>query len=282
MSENYVAVFLNSIFANASPLSALSLFFLFLARMLPILAQAPFFGAKLLPHTTKMALAVSLFVIFLPKLLVVMTTAPTFDTSLIWLVIKEMVIGTILGFLITVPFTLVQNAGIFIDHQRGGASLMVNDPAVQNQSSPLGTLFNLVLIYIFFVINGPFLFIDSILISYDVIPPDQFINPLLFSEGSQFWDVSISLLNNIMKISVQLASPGLITILMTDMFLGIANRLAPQVQITFLGLPLKSLLGLTAVTIGWSLFSDQMAHEAYVYIQKITELIYSFQNPLGL
>lgn len=202
--------------------------------------------------------------------------APTFDASLIFLVMKEMLVGFVLGFLVTIPFNIVQTSGILVDHQRGGASLMVNDPAVQSQSSPLGTLYNLVLIFLFYLVDGPFLFIEAIVTSYEVIPPDQYFSPLLAEKGSLYWKVSMNLMSKVMIIATQLAAPALIAILMTDLFLGIANRLAPQVQVTFLGLPLKSLLGLTAITLGWSLFTQQITKESISWLQGITELIYSF------
>ncbi len=276
MGESYADLFMKSVFAEANPMAFLSLCFLFFARILPIIAQAPFFGAKVLPHTTKMALAIALFAIFMPKLLVTVKVAPQFDSSLIFLVMKELAIGFILGFLITIPFNIVQAAGIIIDHQRGGASLMINDPAVQNQSSPLGTFYNLVFIFLFFMIDGPFLFIDAIITSYEIIPADQYFNPILTEKSTMYWKVTMGLLNKVMLMATQLASPALIAILMTDLFLGIANRLAPQVQVTFLGMPLKSLLGLFAVTLGWSLFTDQIAREAIAWLQNMTELIYSF------
>ena len=187
--------------------------------------------------------------------------------------------GFAMGFMISMPFTIVSNAGIIIDHQRGGASLMVNDPTIQNQSSPLGTLFNFCLIYIFFVIDGPFLFIEAIITSYDVIPPDQFFNPHFFLKGSGFWDMQIKVFNKVMIISVQLATPALLAILMTDVFLGIANRLAPQVQITFLGMPLKSLLALAVVCLGWKLFEEAMTKQCYEWLAVTKNMITLFKPP---
>ena len=156
---------------------------------------------------------------------------------------------------------------------------MVNDPTIQNQSSPLGTLFNFVLIVMFFMIDGPFLVIDAIMKSYDIIPPDKFINPHFFEHTSSFWHSSVQLLNQMMKVSIQLASPALIAILMTDFFLGIANRLAPQVQITFLGLPLKSLLALLVIYMGWNALTKQMITETYSWLNKVNEVLYMFKDP---
>lgn len=183
--------------------------------------------------------------------------------------------------MISVPFTIAQNAGMIIDHQRGGASLMINDPTLQNQSSPLGTMFNFVLIYLFYLIDGPFLFIDAINASFEMIPPDKFFNPLFFKQESPFAERMITLLNATMVMSIQLATPALMAILMTDVFLGITNRLAPQVQITFLGMPLKSLLGLTVLFIGWKLFVKQLGHDALHWLDQIKEAIKMFQVETG-
>lgn len=277
MTDNYWMMYLNSALASQEPTAAFTLFFLFLARILPIIAQSPFFGSRILPHPVKLAFAMSLFAIFVPHLLVVTTTPLLFNPLSLMLFAKEMFVGYLLGFLISIPFIVVQTAGMLIDHQRGGASLMVNDPTIQNQSSPLGTLFNMVLIYIFYMIDGPFLFIEIIVQSYEIIPPDQFINPFFFERTSAFWDTAVKLLNTVMLLSIQLASPALIAILMTDVFLGIANRLATQVQITFLGLPLKSLLALTVLCIGWNVLANQMAIESYSWLNTIRRILVMFK-----
>lgn len=280
MSPDYLNLFLNSAYLAGNPLGPLTLLFLFLGRFLPIIALSPFFGARVLPHPVKMTFAISMFVIFLPQLLTVTKTPLGFDTFILFLLIKEIFIGTLLGFIISMPFSIAQNVGMIIDHQRGGASLMVNDPTIQNQSSPLGTLFNMVLIWIFYMIDGPFLFLNAMITSYEMIPPDQFINSYFFTHDSSMWHTLVGLFNKVMVISIQLATPALLAILMTDFFLGIANRLAPQVQITFLGMPLKSLLALAVICIGWKLFAGELAHQSYVWLNVVNEVI-SYLKPPG-
>jgi type III secretion protein T len=278
MGQDYVYLFINSAFYSNNPAAPLTLLFLFMGRILPIIALAPFFGSKVLPHPVKIAFAICLYVIFLPQLLTTATKPLGFDWMLILYFFKELFVGFVIGFMISIPFIIVQNAGIIIDHQRGGASLMVNDPTIQNQSSPLGTLFNLVLIYIFFSINGPFYLIDALVTSYEIIPPDGFLGQNFFLKESSFWSTQISLLNKVMIISIQLATPALLAILMTDVFLGIANRLAPQVQITFLGMPLKSLLALAVVFFGWKLFEEELSKLCYEWLNNTKNIITSFKK----
>jgi type III secretory pathway component EscT len=273
MDESYLRVFLDSALAKGDALAPLSLLLLFLARFLPIVAQAPFFGARVLPHPVKVAFGLTMFVVMLPHLLAVTTAPVAFDQTLVLLFMKEFFIGLLMGYIIGMPFSIVQSAGIFIDHQRGGASLMVNDPTIQNQSSPLGTLFNYVLIYMFFFIDGPFLVMDSIMMSYTIIPPNEYFNPNFFSYDTPFWTLQIQLLNKFMVLSIQLATPALLAILMTDVFLGIANRLAPQVQITFLGMPLKSLLALTVVCLGFTVFNSEVIRQVKMWLNTLNSMI---------
>lgn len=282
MTENYLVLFIKSAYEAGDPRSVLSMLFLFFARMLPIIALSPFFGSRVLPNPTKVAFAISLFVIFLPKLLLSISTPILFNPKLVFLMFKELFVGLLIGFLVSIPFIIVQAAGMIIDHQRGGASLMVNDPTIQNQSSPLGTLFNMVLIVIFFLVDAPFLFLDVILRSYELIPPDQFLNPAFFGTRTPFWQLQIKLFNEVMVTAVRLAGPALIAILMTDVFLGIANRLAPQVQITFLGMPLKSLLGLAVICFGWQLLTGEFAKQAYHWVSLINQAIQMFTQPTNL
>ncbi len=277
MTGDYVSLYINTAFAQNDFLPFLSLMFLFMGRMLPIIALVPFFGGRVLPRPVKVTFAISLFAIFLPQLMTETKTPLLFNLDLVLYLIKEIFVGLLLGFFLSIPFVIVQNTGILIDHQRGGSSLMVNDPTMQNQSSPLGTIFNYVLIYLFFMIDGPFIVLDIISQSYTILPPDKMLNSALFSSDSQIVQYTIGLLGNVMILSTQLAAPALIMILMTDFFLGIANRLAPQVQITFLGMPLKSLLALTIVFFGWTLFTKEIVSQGYKSLNFITFLIQQFQ-----
>lgn len=250
-----------------------ALFLLSMCRILPILTLASFFGAKVLPHPVKMGLGICIFAIILPKLLVVTKEPIPFDAFIIFIALKEFFIGYALGIFALVPFWVVEMAGLVTDHQRGGAALNVQDPTLQSQSSPLATFNNLILIYLFYIFNGPFIFLEILVDSFDKLPPDQMLTKLFFYDKTPFWQAIIQLFGHVATMGIQLASPALLAILMTDMFLGIINRMAPQVMITFLGMPLKSLLGLALICLGWKLFTNQMITQALLWLNKIKEIV---------
>lgn len=275
-ANSYIQLYLNSGFNRENDTGLITIFLLSMIRILPILALAPYLGGKLLPRPAKVGLGIALFLIFFPQLMQVTDQKLGYSPYVVILVLKEMLIGTIMGLLATIPSFIVQGAGMFIDHQRGGASLQIQDPTLQNQASPIGTLYDLIYVFMFWAIDGPFMLIDAISLSFDVIPPDKLFAARFFNQQDPFWTEMVLLFNYVMKIIVKLASPSLIVILMTDTFLGIANRLAPQVMITFLGMPLKSFLGIFIILLGWKQVTAQMLKEGYTWALKVKEYVLMF------
>jgi type III secretion protein T len=274
-TDNYVSLLLS--LPKLSAFTVLSFFFLTLARLLPIMVLAPFLGAKNLPMVIRMLFSVALVAIFLPQNLMQATKELGFGLEYILLAMKELIIGATLGFLAAVPFFIAQMAGTLIDHQRGASSLQVTDPSTQSQASSIGVMYNYVLIALFFLLNGPFIFFEGIATSYKILPVDTWINPIFFHLETPFWKQIYSLFNMMMVLAIQLSAPALIGIFLTDMFLGIANRLAPQVQIVFLGMSLKSWIGLALMTAAWSLIIKVMSKEAINWFQTINHLIETFK-----
>lgn len=262
-----------SFFLSHSLWDVWTLFLLGLARIVPIIALAPFLGGKILPNPIKLGFGVALIPIFLPYLLANATVSLIIDINFFLLMIKEVLIGSILGFVITVPFYFSQAAGTLIDHQRGAQSLQVTDPSSQVQASPTGLLYNNLMIVIFFAAGGPLLFFNAIITSYQIIPADQFLNPSFFSQSDPMWNIFIKLINSIVSIALQLAAPALISLLMTDLFLGIANRMAPQVQITFLLWSLKAFIGIAALWAAWWLILKQMDVLGLSWVKTVTHFI---------
>jgi len=270
---DYVDLLEKSKIIEMSPSTLLSLLFLALARMMPIVGLAPFFGAKILPHSAKVILCLCLLTMIAPKLVLSISGPIEFNTMLMVLLAKEIFIGTIIGFFVSLPFLILSSSGVLIDHQRGAASLMTNDPTISNQTSPLGTLFNMILIVLFFNFNGPFYVIETLFSSYDLVPPDKLLSPIFFMPQSPLHERIMYAMQVFTNLMIQFAMPGLLVVLMTDTFLGIINRLAPQIQITFLGMGFKSWLAILIVCIGWSTMVDQMAKQIVLWMQEFLRLV---------
>ncbi len=259
-------------------MNVLSLFLLALLRMAPIVVLAPFFGGKQLPTASKMVLMMCLVAIILPHLMTISKFGLTFDMHYLALGLKEVLVGFFLGFFITIPFQIAQSAGTLIDHQRGSATMMTQDPSLSVQTSPIGQLYNYVLIAIYFLAGGPILFLDAVMQSYTLIPPDQFLSLQFLKESSFFSVTWLHLLTYLMSMAIQLSAPALVALLMAETFIGIANRLAPQVQVSFLLMSLKSMIGILLLWVSWFVILRQMEKESIDWTEMFPKLIKSLAS----
>ncbi len=260
-------------YAIDNPFNILAAFFLMLARILPIMMMAPFLGAKNAPNSAKMLFSLALCAILLPQVLIPLKEPLALDGKLIGYTIKELFVGFVLGFLVTIPFYVAQSSGSLIDHIRGSQSLQVSDPTTQTQTGPVGIFYNYVLLVVFFAIGGPFYFFEGLSHSFEVIPVNGYLNPYFFSLTIPFWKSILALLTHITSLSIQLGAPSIIGILMAEMFLGIANRMAPQVQIVFLGISLKSFVGLALLAAAWFFIINQFEKESMIWLKSLSQTI---------
>ncbi|MGM0439803.1 MAG: EscT/YscT/HrcT family type III secretion system export apparatus protein [Chlamydiota bacterium] len=278
LTSDYLNMILQHPYVLEDPSFLPSLFFLALGRMMPLMAFVPFLGSKVLSRPVKVAFGMILVFIFFPYILNKITVPLKFNLHLMMLFMKEVFIGTMIGIMASIPFFIAQTGGIFIDFQRGSASLQVNDPIISTMGSPTGVFFDLFAIYLFFMMGGPFLFISAMIESFQLMPPDVFLSHSSLVQSAPFWDQIIILYNTILVESIKIASPALITILMTDTFLGIANRLAPQVQMVFLGMPLKALFGIGIVWLGWYTITKHIAQMSFSWLDQITLMIHNLSS----
>jgi type III secretion protein T len=270
-TESYLSMLLS--LPQLQPMTVLAVFFLTLGRVLPIVGLAPFLGSTNVKGPMRIGFALALVAIFLPQNLLVVHGEIPFTEVFIGYFLKELLVGFILGFLATVPFVIAQMAGSLIDFQRGASSLQVSDPTTQTQTGPIGLLANFVLIALFFSFDGPFIYLNGVADSYRLIPVDGIISSALMNAQTSFWKEIYGLAGMMMSIAAQLAAPALIGILLTDLFLGIANRLAPQVQIVFLGIALKSWVGIALLTAAWGMMLQVMIKQSTSWFQTLNWMI---------
>lgn len=249
-----------------------SILLLGMARVVPAIALAPFFGAKLLPNSIKVGFGIAVTLLFLPYLAAHSHTTFGFDITFILLMLKEVLIGFFMGFFIAIPFQFVESAGGLIDHQRGASSLQVTNMQTGSQTSPLGTLYNDMMIVIFFSIGGPLIFFDAIFSTYKIVPIDTFLPSDFFSHSTPLWYTTIHVLTDVLRVTVQLSAPSILAMLLSDLFLGIANRMAPQVQISFLLWSLKAFIGIAMVWLAWAFVLKQIESEAHSWIRTFVDL----------
>ena len=158
---------------------------------------------------------------------------------------KEAMIGFLIGFFAAIPFWIAENLGNFIDNQRGATMGEVYSPLSGAQVSTLGIFFTQITSTLFFVGGAIFLLLSALYKSFLLWPVFSpwfsFVNDApLFMLGT---------LDNMLKMTLIIAAPVIIVMFLATLGLGLVNRTAPQLNVFFLSMPIKSALGVGMLVI---------------------------------
>lgn len=246
---------------SQSPQTFLVLVGLSFARLVSFFSIVPFFGGAAVPSRVKVATAMSLVVILYPSIAASVPETQTLGfgpVGFVALLAKEVLIGFTLGFISSLVFEAVQVAGRIVDSQRGSTMAELYAPQIQSRVSELGQFKLQLAIVLFIAIGAHRVFIRSLLESFDFIPVLGF--PALAPGWSPALELIVKLTAAVFSIGLQLAAPALIALLLTDLFFGIINRVAPQVNVFFLSMPVKMLLGIVVVLIALPTLAERMIY----------------------
>lgn len=215
-------------------------FTLGLPRALGMFAMIPIFGRQALPGSARNAVAVGFTVFMYPVYSngLDIASIPTF--GLLAIILKETVIGMLMGFAMGSIFWGVQSMGFLIDNQRGATMASSLDPMTGTQSSPLGIFMMQVVTVFFYLSGGVFFMLQAFYNSYLVFPVATFY-PNLTMDGAVYF---LSLMDNILALALLLAAPAMIAMFLSEFALGLISRFAPQLNVFFLSMPVKSAVGM--------------------------------------
>ncbi|MDR3299155.1 MAG: type III secretion system export apparatus subunit SctT [Candidatus Accumulibacter sp.] len=222
------------------------LLFIGYARLLTFFILVPFMGGDAVPGQLRIALAFILSLFVYPTF-AALTPPESGLPFLLWLLFtlgKELLIGFILAYTASVIFWAMLSTGFLLDNQRGAGMGQTTDPSSGESTSLFGSLLNQITVYIMFS-SGAFLQIVLLLLaSYSICPPG-----IEFSQGAEqvipFF--LMGQFSRLMTIAVVFAAPIALICLLCDVSLGIINRFAPQLNVFFLSMPIKSALGLLMI-----------------------------------
>jgi len=213
---------------------------LIFCRITSFFVVAPVFSSRNVPAPFKIGLA--FFVTWILFAAVGMNEQPvTMDSLYALTVIREILVGLLLGFLAYLFFTAVQVAGSFTDMQMGFGMANVIDPMTGTSTPLLGNLKYMVATLLFLTFNGHHHLLQAIMDSYQWIPlQNELFTKLYSGEISEFLLQSFT---KMFSLAFQLAAPLVVSLFLADVGLGILAKTAPQFNVFVIGLPLKILIG---------------------------------------
>jgi len=224
-------------------LGQLEFFLLVLIRMTGLFILSPIFGRRNVPTVFKIGFSLFLTLIFINTIEVPELNLFNNIYMYVLYIVKELVVGMILGYVTYVIMSALYLAGQLIDMQIGFGMVNVIDPLTNIQVPLTSNFYYMYTILIFLTMNGHHMIIQALFESFQIIPVEQ----ITFNTG--LLSNIINIMKDMFLIAVRIASPIIAAIFVVDVILGVLSRTMPEMNVFMLGMPIKIIIGLLVIAI---------------------------------
>lgn len=232
---------------------------LILCRVVPVLIFSPFLGGEVVPTEIKMGTGVTLSIVLYPAVVGTIGPLPTSALPYIALMVKEVFIGVCMAFAVNTVFEAARIAGTVIDTMSGSNNAQLFVPQLGTQVSLFTSIKVQLAVVLFLTLNGHHVVIQALSESFITVPLDRFPE---FSHGFwSFFELMLRGFAGMMRVALSLAGPVIVAAYITDLSLGLVNRVAPQVQVFFLSMSVKPLVGVAMMFVALSLVAGRLQTE---------------------
>ena len=218
-------------------------FLMIFARLGAALMLMPGFSGQLVSTRIRLLLGLALTLVLLPVVGTLYPPLPRHMGGLLLLIMGEVLVGVYLGVLTQMLMACLNIAGTFIGFQVGLTNAFSFDAVAEQQGSTLTALVSTIGLLAVFATDMHHLMLRALADSYAIFTPGHALPLDDFSETlSHVMSASFGL-------GLQLSAPVLAFGLIFYAGLGLLSRLAPQIQVFFVALPLQVVAGLAMLMI---------------------------------
>lgn len=214
-------------------------------RLLAALFLVPIFSIKLMKGMVRYSIVIALA---LPVAFPLMQEIQLRDIgllSLAFIMLKEALIGFVIGFFLAMPFWIFKSVGVMIDQQRGALSGEYFNPSGEHDDSMLGSALvnslGMVLIAL-----GYFPGFFSVVIETYQLWPTLDWSPKI-ADGAI--DIFIEHIALFAYKFVLYAGPIVLILLLVEGAFAVLGAYAPQLQVYFIAMPAKALAALAVLVV---------------------------------
>lgn len=216
-------------------------FILAFIRFSGLLVSAPVLGSGNIPARVKAGLALFSAIVVTPVIPALDAPLPSEPLAFAAYGVGELMIGLIMGFVMTIVFAAIQVGGQVMDMQTGFGMVNVFNPALETQVPIFGFFFFILAALYLLVLDGHHQMILALAQTFQKIPLGGFV-----ANRELFWDVSK--LGSVMFYDGMLiAAPVAGAMMLAYVTMGIVGRLVPQINLFVVGFPITIALGLMLV-----------------------------------
>ncbi len=225
------------------------IFTLVFARFLALFSVAPGFSGDSLPFFSRFALAFISAAIITPVADMPESLVRDLERAYILIVLEQAVIGIFIGIAMQFLFAAYQLAGEFFSVQMGFGISEVLDPMSQVSMPVIGTLKNLVALFVFFVSGAHTHLVQALAFSVERVPHLGFS---FLKQGvlqNQLFKYFALLSGGMFIAALKIALPVMGCLLLVSVTLGIMSKAAPQMNMLVLGFSVKIVVGFVVLAI---------------------------------
>ncbi len=251
-------------------LQAFPVFLLIFCRVTSFFIIAPLISSRNVPTRFKVGLAT--MVAILVYLSYGTAQTASFDGEYVLLIIREILIGLLLGYAAYMIIIAIQIAGAVLDIQIGFGMATVFDPTTGAVTPLTGQFKYMIAMLMFLSMNGHHRLLDAIVYSYNWVPIDNELFVKIY-DGS-IMEFLLRAFAMVMVVAFQMAAPIVVALFLTDVGLGFLAKTAPQFNIFVIGVPIKIIVGLILLLL-------LMPSLTYIFDHLFTLMAESMQGFLG-
>jgi flagellar biosynthetic protein FliR len=227
-------------------------FALILLRVLAFVFAMPIVGTAAVPTPVKILFSVVLAVLLFPVLKFQNADLIKIGDQVILLSMREIFLGLFLGFLMRLFFFTISIAGEIIGVSSGASSAQLFNPAMGTQTNVLEQFYLVMATLFFFGLNGHHIFLQGLAKSFELIPV---AGVAVQSKGFASLTVSFQ---SILLMGIKLAAPVMISILLTNLAMGVLGRAVPQMNVFMTSMQVTFLMTLFVLIVTVPFFVDEM------------------------
>ncbi len=221
------------------------------------------------PAEVKLGLGVIIALVLFP--LVAVERIPQSPVYVVGLLMKELFVGFTLAFIVGRVFDAANIAGQLMDNLSGTNMAQVLVPSLQQTVSLYASLQVQLFVTLFLTLDGHHLVITALADSLYTVPLDSFPH---FSHGMwPFFDLVMRVFGDLFMVAIAVSAPVLLAAFLTDLSLGMINRVAPNVQVFFVSMQIKPAVSILVVFSAVHLILGRAVQEYGVMFQYLREAI---------
>jgi len=205
-------------------------FLLILLRAGILVSILPVIGSKTMPAQFRIGIAV-----FISLMLTPVVNFEVKEEAVPLLILKEILLGLVMGLSVRFVFLAVNMAGQFISNEMGLSIATIFNPEI-GQSTSIAELYGVMAMLLFLAMDAHHELIYIFVKSYELLPAGEFNLARLTAEV-------ISMGSKFLVLVLKLCAPVTVGLLLANVLSGFIYKAAPQMNIFFIVWPINIFLG---------------------------------------